>query len=115
MYVCVRCVYIVTTKCKAVRKTHLDEHDDPETISLFYIFIIYYTYFQAPHHQSELLATRKNSHFKKNEPKKILKYDKGLRVCDNGSPIIYYLINNSKLNFDLLYTNSCIKTVILCF
>ena len=63
MYVCVRCVYIVTTKCKAVRKTHLDEHDDPETISLFYIFIIYYTYFQAPHHQSELLATRKKFTF----------------------------------------------------
>ena len=56
-------VYIVTTKCKAVRKTHLDEHDDPETISLFYIFIIYYTYFQAPHHQSELLATRKKFTF----------------------------------------------------
>ena len=78
MYVCVRCVYIVTTKCKAVRKTHLDEHDDPETISLFYIFIIYYTYFHAPHHQSELLATRKKFTFKKNEPKKFLKYDKGL-------------------------------------
>ena len=69
MYVCVRCVYIVTTKCKAVRKTHLDEHDDQETISLFYIFIIYYTYFQAPHHQS-YWQREKNSHFKKNEPKK---------------------------------------------
>ena len=78
MYVCVRCVYIVTTKCKAVRKTHLDEHDNPETISLFYIFIIYYTYFRHRIINQSYWQREKNSHFKKNEPKKSLKYDKGL-------------------------------------
>ena len=41
MYVCVRCVFIVTTKCKAMRNNHHDEQDDQETSSLFYIFILY--------------------------------------------------------------------------
>ena len=47
MYVCVRCVFIVTTKCKAMRHNHHDEQDDQETSSLFYIFILYYI--QAQH------------------------------------------------------------------
>ena len=40
MFVCVQCVYIVTTKCKAMRHNHHDEHDDQETFS----FLLYYTY-----------------------------------------------------------------------
>ena len=44
MYVCVQCVFIVTTKCKATRHNHHDEQDDQETSSLFYIYILSYTY-----------------------------------------------------------------------
>ena len=39
MNVCVRCVFIVTTKCKAMRNIHLEEQDDQETSNLFYIFL----------------------------------------------------------------------------
>ena len=34
MYVCVRCVFIVTTKCKAMRNIHQEEQDDQETSNL---------------------------------------------------------------------------------
>ena len=50
MNVCVQCVFIVTTKCKAMRNIHLEGQDDQETSNLFYIyvFIFYYSYiFQA--------------------------------------------------------------------
>ena len=78
MYVCVRCVYIVTTKCKAVRKTHLDEHDDPETISLFYIFIILYI-FSGNASSIRGIGKEKKIHILKKMTKIIfLKYDKEL-------------------------------------
>ena len=38
MYVCVQCVFIVTTKCKAIRNIHDEEQNGQETSSLFYIF-----------------------------------------------------------------------------
>ena len=41
MYVCVRCVFIVTAKCKAMRNIHHKEQDDQETSNLFYIFILF--------------------------------------------------------------------------
>ena len=41
MNVCVQCVFIVTTKCKAMRNIHLEEQDDQETSNLFYIFLYY--------------------------------------------------------------------------
>ena len=41
MNVCVQCVFIVTTKCKAMRNIHLKEQDDQETSNLFYIFLYY--------------------------------------------------------------------------
>ena len=41
MYVCVQCVFIVTTKCKAMMHNHHDEQDDQETSSLFFIFLYY--------------------------------------------------------------------------
>ena len=50
MNVCVQCVFIVTTKCKAMRNIHLEGQGDQETSNLFYIyvFIFYYSYiFQA--------------------------------------------------------------------
>ena len=59
---CAMCIHCYN-KMQSSEENPSDEHDDPETISLFYIFIIYYTYFQAPHHQSELLATRKKFTF----------------------------------------------------
>ena len=46
MYVCVRCVFIVTTKYKAMRNNHHEEQDDQETSSLFYIFILYIILFR---------------------------------------------------------------------
>ena len=46
MYVCVRCVFIVTTKCKAMRHNRHDEQDDQETSSVFYIFILYIILFR---------------------------------------------------------------------
>ena len=33
MSVCVQCLYIVTTKCRAMRQNHLNEHGDQEMIS----------------------------------------------------------------------------------
>ena len=78
MYVCVRCVYIVTTKCKAVRKTHLNEHDDPETISLFYIFIILYI-FSGNTSSIRGIGKEKKIHILKEMNKIVfLKYDKEL-------------------------------------
>ena len=77
MYVCVRCVYIVTTKCKAVRKTHLNEHDDPETISLFYIFIILYI-FSGNASSIRGIGKEKKIHIKKMNKIIFLKYDKEL-------------------------------------
>ena len=44
MSVCVLCVYIVTTKCRAMRQKYLNKHEDQETISFLYIFLLYYTY-----------------------------------------------------------------------
>ena len=44
MNVCVRCAFIVTTKCKAMRNIHLEEQDDQETSNLFYIFLYYLLY-----------------------------------------------------------------------
>ena len=41
MNVCVQCVFIVTTKFKAMRYIHLEEQDDQETSNLFYIFLYY--------------------------------------------------------------------------
>ena len=48
MNVCVRCVFIVTTKCKAMRNIHLEEQDDQETSNLFYIFLYYLLYISGP-------------------------------------------------------------------
>ena len=42
MNVCVQCVFIVTTKCKAMRNIHLEEQDDQETSNLFYYIFLYY-------------------------------------------------------------------------
>ena len=42
MNVCVLCVFIVTTKFKAVRNIHLEEQDDQETSNLFYYIFLYY-------------------------------------------------------------------------
>ena len=50
MYVCVRCVFIVTTKCKAMRNIHHKEQDDQATSNLLYFYIIYYKT-QAQHQQ----------------------------------------------------------------
>ena len=41
MNVCVLCVFIVTTKCKAMRNIHLEEQDNQETSILFYVFLYY--------------------------------------------------------------------------
>ena len=48
MNVCVRCVFIVTTKCKAMRNIHLEEQDDQETSNLFYIILYYLLYISGP-------------------------------------------------------------------
>ena len=50
MNVCVQCVFIVTTKCKAMRNIHLEEQDDQETSSLFYIclYILLLLYISGP-------------------------------------------------------------------
>ena len=51
MNVCVQCVFMVTTKCKAMRNIHLEEQDDQETSNLLYIYvyIFYYSYiFSGP-------------------------------------------------------------------
>ena len=50
MYVCVQCVFIVTTKCKAMRNIHHEEQDDQETSNLFYtpIFLYYLLYNSGP-------------------------------------------------------------------
>ena len=42
MNVCVLCVFIVTTKCKAMRNIHLEGQDDQETSNLFYYIFLYY-------------------------------------------------------------------------
>ena len=48
MNVCVRCVFIDTTKCKTMRNIHLEEQDDQETSNLFYIFLYYLLYISGP-------------------------------------------------------------------
>ena len=48
MNVCVQCVFIVTTKCKAMRNIHLEEQDDQETSNLFYKFLYYLLYISGP-------------------------------------------------------------------
>ena len=65
MFVCVRCVCIVTTKCKGMRQNHLDKHDDQEMISHLYISIIFYIHIHA---QQEKLV-RKYLHLVKYEQK----------------------------------------------
>ena len=70
MYVCVQCVYIVTTKCKAMRQNHLDEHDDQETI-VIYIFLLFYTY-SGPASIRETNDKKKHLHLVKYEQKNIL-------------------------------------------
>ena len=42
MNVSVLCVFIVTTKCKAMRNIHLEGQDDQETSNLFYYIFLYY-------------------------------------------------------------------------
>ena len=46
--ICVLCVFIVTTKCKAMRNIHLEEQDDQETSNLLYIFLYYLLYISCP-------------------------------------------------------------------
>ena len=53
---CVMCIHCYN-KCKAMRQNQLDKHDDQETISLFYIFIII--------HFQEKLMTNKTFTFGK--------------------------------------------------
>ena len=71
MYVFARCVFIVTTKCKAMKNIHhkeqddqetsnLKEQDDQETSNLLYFFILFSYKIQAHHQQSEKLTMRKN-------------------------------------------------------
>ena len=48
MNVCVRCVFIATTKYKAMRNIHLEEQDDQETSNLFYVFIYCLLYISGP-------------------------------------------------------------------
>ena len=54
MFVCVQCVYIVTTKCKAMRQNDLNKHNDQEMISLLYTFY----YIMHIHAQQEKLMTK---------------------------------------------------------
>ena len=63
MIVCVQCVFIVTTKCKAMRNIHLEEQDDQETSNLFYIYvyIFYYSYI----FQAQLQQLKKNCYDEK--------------------------------------------------
>ena len=50
MNVCVQCVFIVTTKCKAMKNIHLKEQDEQETSNLFYIclYILLLLYISGP-------------------------------------------------------------------
>ena len=73
MYVCVRCVFIVTTKCKAMRNVHHEEQDDQETSSLFYI-LYYILYNSGP--ASTIRETddeKKHLHLVKYDPKNLKK------------------------------------------
>ena len=75
MYVCVRCVFIVTSKCKAMRNIHHKEQDDQETSSLFYIFIYYILYCSGP--ASTIRDTddeKKHLNLVKYDPKKLKNY-----------------------------------------
>ena len=63
MSVCVGCVYIVTTKCRAMRQNHLDESSDQEMIRFLYIFLFYIVYHQDQQQQkrtTEKLHLRNN-------------------------------------------------------
>ena len=51
MNVCVQCVFIVTTKCKAMSNIHLEEQDNQETSNFFLYFYIIYYIIQAQHQQ----------------------------------------------------------------
>ena len=48
MNVCVRCVFIVTTKCKAMRNIHLEQQDNQEASNRLYIFLYYLLYISGP-------------------------------------------------------------------
>ena len=66
MNVCVQCVFIVTTKCKAMRNIHLEEQDDQETSNLFYLYMFLYfitpIYFRPSfNNKRKIVTTRKKT------------------------------------------------------
>ena len=98
---CVRCVFIATTKCKAMRNIHHEEQDYQETSNLVSIFLYYLLYNSGPASTiKEKLTTRKNLHSVKYDTKKLKK----LYWSGDNSGIIFYGIKNQK--FTLFY---CMK------
>ena len=68
MDVCVRCVFIVTTKCKAMRHNHHDEQDDQGTSSLFFIFLYYILFCSGPASIRDTDDEKKYLHLVKYDP-----------------------------------------------
>ena len=66
MNVCVQCVFIVTTKCKAMRNIHLEEQDDQETSNLFYLYMFLYfitpIYFRPSFNNKRKIVTTRKKH-----------------------------------------------------
>ena len=100
MFVCVRCVFIVTTNCKAMRNNHHEEQGDQETSSHF-LFLYYILYCSGPASTLRETEDEKNHlHLVKYHPKKLKEL---YWACDNAG-IILYLIKNQK--YTLFY---CMK------
>ena len=99
MNVCVLCVFIVTTKCKAMRNIHLEEQDDQETSYLFYYIFLYYSLYilHAKHQQY------KRNYDDEKKPLHSVKYDTKnfKKKYWSGDNVLFN--KKSKIYFVLLY------------
>ena len=112
MNVCVQCVFIVTTKCKAMRNIHLEEQDDQETSNLFYLYMFLYfitpIYSRPSFNNKRIIVTTRKKHLHS------VKYETNFlkkKYFGQATMLYNHILCNkkSKIGFVLLYENFFLK------
>ena len=112
MNVCVQCVFIVTTKCKAMRNIHLEEQDDQETSNLFYLYMFLYfitpIYFRPSFNNKRKIVTTRKKHLHS------VKYETNFfkkNYIGQATMLYNHILCNkkSKIGFVLLYAIFFVK------